>query len=101
MAAQLDAAGYTVLPGLLSPSGCEALAQLYREDGHFRSRVVMGRHGFGQGSNGQGSDPPSPGSDPATVASAPELDPATLGAAVTLLLGSLAVLRSRRARAAR
>ena len=55
----------------------------------------------GQGSNGQGSDPPSPGSDPATVASAPELDPATLGAAVTLLLGSLAVLRSRRARAAR
>ncbi len=35
MAAQLDAAGYTVLPGLLSPSGCEALAQLYREDGHF------------------------------------------------------------------
>jgi hypothetical protein len=40
------------------------------------------------GDSGQGSDPP--------VASAPELDPATLAAAVTLLLGSLAVLRSRR-----
>jgi hypothetical protein len=34
-----------------------------------------------------------------TVASAPELDPATLAAAVTLLLGSLAVLGGRRARA--
>jgi hypothetical protein len=41
-----------------------------------------------------------PGSNP-SVAAAPELDPATLGGAVTLLLGSLAVLRGRRARATR
>jgi hypothetical protein len=39
-------------------------------------------------------------SDP-NIASAPELDPATLTAALTLLLGSLAVLGSRRARAPR
>lgn len=55
------------------------------------------------GTPGQGSDPPNEDSsgDPPTirdppVASAPELDPATLAGAVTLLLGSLAVLRSRR-----
>lgn len=45
-------------------------------------------------SNNQNSDPPS-NTDP-RVASAPELDPATLAGAVTLLLGSLMVLRSRR-----
>jgi hypothetical protein len=48
---------------------------------------------------GQGSDPPGPGPNP-SVAAAPELDPATLAAAVTLLLGSLAVLRGRRVRVA-
>lgn len=47
--------------------------------------------------NNQNSTPPGQPDPPAThVASAPELDPATLAAAVTLLLGSLAVLRSRR-----
>lgn len=40
------------------------------------------------------------GSDP-SVASAPELDPTTLAAAVTLLLGSLAVVVSRRVRVTR
>jgi hypothetical protein len=52
---------------------------------------------------GQVADPPGQKSDvlisKPPVASAPELDPATLAAAVTLLLGSLAVLRGRRARA--
>lgn len=48
--------------------------------------------------SGNTGDPPG-GNHP--VASAPELDPATLGGAVTLLLGSLAVARSRRSRAAR
>jgi hypothetical protein len=43
---------------------------------------------------------PGPGSN-LSVAAAPELDPTTLGGAVTLLLGSLAVLRGRRARATR
>jgi uncharacterized protein len=45
----LDAYGCTVLKGLLSVDECRALTTLYPEDSHFRSRVVMGRHGFGRG----------------------------------------------------
>lgn len=47
-----------------------------------------------------GTDPPGGGSKP-PLASAPELDPATLAGAVTLLLGSLAVLHRRRVRVTR
>jgi hypothetical protein len=46
---ELDAQGCAVLKGLLSPEECRALAALYPDDAHFRSRVVMGRHGFGRG----------------------------------------------------
>src|SRR6202049_5032767 len=45
----LDAQGSAVLKGLLSPDECRALAALYPDDSHFRSRVVMGGHGFGRG----------------------------------------------------
>jgi len=45
----LDARGSAVLDRLLTAEQCEALAGLYPEDGLFRSRVVMGRHGFGRG----------------------------------------------------
>jgi hypothetical protein len=45
----LDAQGCAVLKGLLSADECRALAALYPDDKHFRSRVVMGRHGFGRG----------------------------------------------------
>jgi hypothetical protein len=45
----LDALGCAVLKGLLSAEECRALAALYPDDTHFRSRVVMGRHGFGRG----------------------------------------------------
>src|ERR1700721_500744 len=45
----LDAQGCAVLKGLLSPDECRALAALYPDDTRFRSRVVMGRHGFGRG----------------------------------------------------
>ncbi|MBS0529866.1 MAG: 2OG-Fe(II) oxygenase [Proteobacteria bacterium] len=45
----LDAQGCAVLPGLLSPDECRGLATLYEHDTHFRSRIVMGRHGFGRG----------------------------------------------------
>jgi hypothetical protein len=45
----LDARGSAVLERLLTPDECNALAALYPEDGLFRSRVVMGRHGFGRG----------------------------------------------------
>ncbi|HEY2210429.1 MAG TPA: 2OG-Fe(II) oxygenase, partial [Bradyrhizobium sp.] len=45
----LDAQGCAVLKGLLSMEECRALAALYPDDKHFRSRIVMGRHGFGRG----------------------------------------------------
>ena len=46
---ELDAQGCAVLKGLLSPEECRALSSLYPDDAHFRSRIVMGRHGFGRG----------------------------------------------------
>ena len=45
----LDAYGHAVLPGLLAPDTCRALAALYPQREHFRSRVVKARHGFGSG----------------------------------------------------
>jgi hypothetical protein len=45
----LDAQGNALLEGILSREECLALASLYVEDDYFRSRVVMGRHGFGRG----------------------------------------------------
>jgi hypothetical protein len=47
--AELDEQGWAILPGLVSASGCDALAGMYQKDGLFRSRVVMARHGFGKG----------------------------------------------------
>ena len=47
--ADLDAQGCAVLPNLLSADECETLAALYDDDAKFRSRIVMGRHGFGRG----------------------------------------------------
>jgi hypothetical protein len=46
---QLDARGYAVVPALLGAEQCRALRGLYAEPSHFRSRVVMSRHGFGSG----------------------------------------------------
>jgi hypothetical protein len=46
---ELDTQGCAVLKSLLSPDECRALAALYPDDAHFRSRIVMGRHGFGRG----------------------------------------------------
>jgi hypothetical protein len=45
----LDGRGSAVIEGLLAPDECEALTALYPDDAHFRSRIVMGRHGFGRG----------------------------------------------------
>ena len=45
----LDSRGCAVLPALVSPAACRELAGLYGEDSRFRSRVIMSRHGFGQG----------------------------------------------------
>jgi uncharacterized protein len=45
----LDEQGSALLPGVLSAEECKAIASLYPEESIFRSRVVMGRHGFGRG----------------------------------------------------
>jgi hypothetical protein len=45
----LNRQGSAVLPQLLSARECKAVAGLYADARHFRSRVVMQRHGFGQG----------------------------------------------------
>jgi hypothetical protein len=47
--AELDHYGCAVLPALLDPEQCAALAAGYGNDALFRSRVVMERHGFGRG----------------------------------------------------
>ncbi len=45
----LASRGFVVMPGLIDPSECRALAGLWSEKPRFRSHVVMQRHGFGQG----------------------------------------------------
>lgn len=45
----LNAHGYAIVPGLLDAAACAALAAQYDEAPRFRSKVVMQRHGFGQG----------------------------------------------------
>jgi hypothetical protein len=47
--ADLDAQGCAVLRSLLTSDECRAIASLYPDDARFRSRIVMGRHGFGRG----------------------------------------------------
>lgn len=49
IAIDLDRDGYAILPKILSPDQCGAMTELYGQPDHFRSRVVMARHGFGQG----------------------------------------------------
>ncbi|MET1078785.1 MAG: 2OG-Fe(II) oxygenase [Pseudomonas sp.] len=45
----LDAGGYAVVPALISAQACASIAAWYPDDSRFRSRIVMQRHGFGQG----------------------------------------------------
>jgi uncharacterized protein len=47
--AELDTHGCAVIDDLLTPQQCTDLAALYPDDSRFRSRIVMGRHGFGRG----------------------------------------------------
>jgi uncharacterized protein len=49
VADDLGAQGCAVTERLLTPGECRAIAALYGDDDRFRSRVVMARHGFGQG----------------------------------------------------
>lgn len=45
----IDGRGNGVIQRLLPPDECVTLAALYTDEAAFRSRVVMARHGFGQG----------------------------------------------------
>ena len=45
----LDAHGWAMVKNLLTTKECEAVAGLYADDRHFRSHIVMARHGFGRG----------------------------------------------------
>jgi hypothetical protein len=45
----LDAYGCAIAPKLISRETCREIAALYPDDSRFRSRIVMGSHGFGKG----------------------------------------------------
>ncbi|MBN9561766.1 MAG: 2OG-Fe(II) oxygenase [Alphaproteobacteria bacterium] len=49
IARDLSEQGAAVVETLLSPSECREIAALYPREEHFRSHVVMSRHGFGKG----------------------------------------------------
>jgi hypothetical protein len=49
VSAQLDASGWARIERILAPHECRTIADLYDDDGRFRSHVVMARHGFGRG----------------------------------------------------
>jgi uncharacterized protein len=49
LAGELDTYGCAVLPKLLSPGECRTISALYPDESHFRSHVIMARHGFGKG----------------------------------------------------
>jgi uncharacterized protein len=46
---ELGAAGCAITPPLLDADACATLRAAYGDDAMFRSKVVMGRHGFGSG----------------------------------------------------
>jgi len=49
LAGELDSFGCAVLPKLLTAEECGRIAALYPDERHFRSHIVMARHGFGKG----------------------------------------------------
>jgi len=49
LATDLNSFGCAVLPKLLTAEECKALAGLYTDETHFRSHIIMARHGFGKG----------------------------------------------------
>jgi uncharacterized protein len=49
LGADLDGFGCAILEKLLTPDECAAIAALYPHEEHFRSHVIMARHGFGKG----------------------------------------------------
>lgn len=57
VSSELDTYGCAVIPSLLHAEECSKAAAWYRDDALFRSRVVMGRHGFGRGEYKYFADP--------------------------------------------
>jgi hypothetical protein len=55
--ASLDAYGCAVAPKLLSPESCRESSGWWRDEARFRSRIVMGAHGFGRGEYKYFADP--------------------------------------------
>jgi hypothetical protein len=49
IASDLDSCGAAVLEKLLTKKECGEIAALYPEEEHFRSHIIMARHGFGKG----------------------------------------------------
>jgi hypothetical protein len=49
IAADLDDHGCAIVPSMLEPGECAALAGAYARDEGFRKRIVMAQHGFGRG----------------------------------------------------
>ena len=49
IASELDEHGCATTGPLLTAKACAQLIESYDDDTHFRSRIVMARHGFGQG----------------------------------------------------
>lgn len=49
VAADLDARGFAVIEGLLSPAQCRDVIGLFPDDARFRKHVVMAQHGYGCG----------------------------------------------------
>ncbi|MEZ2329589.1 2OG-Fe(II) oxygenase [Mesorhizobium sp. RCC_202] len=49
LVSDVNAHGCAVMPSLLSAEECAHIAALYPHEEHFRSHVVMARHGFGKG----------------------------------------------------
>lgn len=41
--------GFAVIPGLIPPEECHALAAMWPDKANFRSHVIMQRHGYGRG----------------------------------------------------
>jgi uncharacterized protein len=71
----LDEQRSALLPQVLSADECKAVASLYPEESIFRSRVVMGRHGFGRGEYKYFSYPLPPIIDGLRTALYPKLAP--------------------------
>ena len=49
LVSDLNAQGSAIMPGLLAAEECVDIAALYPHEAHFRSHVIMARHGFGKG----------------------------------------------------